>query len=238
MMKSVWIAGLAVMVSAADGAAPGVHPAAPPSVSAQQSGGSERPIAFCRYDIDVRRLPDPHVRLGHLLARYATCPFIAGQFAPARMYTIEIGATECSGEALKGLPIVTATRISRAEQQRDSSECFPLWKPTQIDKPAPGKVYLLQAPRRNFNYRRPSDPLGDIAIRVTELAGLPVSQLEVQGNERVSYACFEMMPGAEIDPLTYLRATSEPLPAGTTETEGVADNCLHALAVKLRRSPD
>ena len=64
--------------------------------------------------------------------------------------------------------------------------------------------------------------------RRTELAGLPVYSLEVRGTGAAGYACFEMMRGAEVDPLAYLRSTGAPVPPGTTERLGVAPNCYMA----------
>lgn len=185
------------------------------------------PATYCRYDIDVRALPDAHARLGRIFGLgHATCPFITGQRQPVRLYTSSRTATRCDAAFLRGFRVVGAVRISLQDEQRGLRACMPFSRSTPTAARSPGKVYLLKAPA--VNDPRNPNRIGLLAFLSTEVAGLPVYSLEVRGTGAAGYACFEMMRGAEVDPLAYLRSTGAPVPPGTTERLGVAPNCYMA----------
>ena len=188
-------------------------------------------LTYCRYDIDVRSMPNAHVRLGHILGvPYVTCPFIAGIRAPAHIYTTDNKSTNCDRNRLGDIPVLRSEKISRDQHWIDVRACFPAMKAPPESRKAPGEVILLQSPAsddpRNMN------PIGTLAFRATGLAGLPVSYLSILGTTKIGYACFEMMKGADIDPLNYIRATSTSVPPGTIEKKGMAPNC-HAAYTAL-----
>jgi hypothetical protein len=63
------------------------------------------------------------------------------------------------------------------------------------------------------------------AIREVGLSGLPVSYLLTEGRNGTSYVCLEMMSGATMDPLAFLRSDGAKIPATTTEAENPAPTC-------------
>ena len=192
------------------------------------SGGSlasgdeaARGPSYCRYDLDVSRQPDARFVIGHLRGqRYTTCPFLDEQPEPVRIYVEDRGSGACGDMPIGGLSTLRITAITGSAHDQALASCLS-GKSPQTEGAAAGKVYLLSASLGAHGDR----DLAEIAANELALAGLPVSHLDTRTQNGTSYVCFEMMSGATMDPLAFLRSDGAKIPATTTQAENPAPTC-------------
>ena len=187
------------------------------------------PVAFCRYDVNISGLADPHGQLGKLRRRSAVvCPFAGNGTSSVRLFLATADASTCSPADLPGLLVSNAVQLPHHEYDRQAGRCY--YKDQLLgDERAPGKVFLITA--------HPPARLLDLSGKVSGLLryeGLPVRWFEaagfsgIKGKEDTEYLCFEMTADADIDPLAYLRSASIEVPASAHEELSDSPNCFAA----------
>ncbi|HEY3814943.1 MAG TPA: hypothetical protein VGL66_17125 [Caulobacteraceae bacterium] len=189
---------------------------------------------FCRYEVDVHDDPAAHAKLLKATDVDAvTCPFVDRTHDTVRVYQLRQGRT-CSPQDLPGLTVISVREISGREK-RSQQKCFPLAigeRPTEAQ--LGGKQFLV---------REPADSMvGDITQTSTIYrSGAPIVQLGggttsniVGGGFRAAttYSCFLMLPGANVDPMTYFRSLGLPFGAAAVQEEITGENCNAAIRTR------
>ena len=190
------------------------------------------PVAMCRFEIDVRQMGNPHVALGQLLGgRQTVCPFFANQSSPAIALVMQWGKT-CKMELATGLRANNATALNFSQFASQTVACDPMYRQTTPEaSSAPGAVFVITAREHvratPFDTQEFSQHENEVH-RLLTAGGLPISYADGWGENDIHYFCFEMMKGADVDPLAFLRSGSPWLSREGKEHRSGAPNCVLA----------
>jgi len=199
----------------------GTSPDVPPSVLS-------RLPTYCRYDVDIRDTENPY----RLLAKVTkeddvTCPYNAGSSDAAQVYRLR-GDSPCAAGDFPGIALLAVREIDGRTARR-AMECAP----TDARHPlatAANKAYLLQ-------YKDAGGALlgilnaNETSHRIARNGG-PFIAIDVVSMDNDIYMCFTMLPGAKIDPSTYLRLAGMPFPASAKQEELAGQSCREALKAR------
>lgn len=188
---------------------------------------TETPVAFCRYELDVSSLDDPHQRLDDLAKDdQVVCPFAAKATRRVALFTETMGKRSCDSGDIPGFSVLDAELLTQHEFGSQLRSCgLFVAQPGQREK-APGKVYII-----TFRAADASQ-FGRVSSRVDAIVareGLPVRAISVQGLGPNGYLCLEMTADADIDPFTYFRSKGVDLPPPAHELTSTAPNCFQAV---------
>jgi len=194
-------------------------------IEAPTAGSAAAHVSYCRYDVDVSALANPYSKIGNISGlRYATCPFLARQRAPARVYVSN--SENCSAKDLRGLPIARVEPITKIINDRDLARCFP--GGNSRSEPSSGDeagIYLVEGSIGTDSKHDYAKSIGAIAFRAIGLAGLPIAHFQVRGSNSKVYVCLEMLRGADLDPLSYIKLAGQSVPSGTLQHRLSDANC-------------
>jgi hypothetical protein len=200
---------------------------------------TETQAAFCRYDVDVSQLNDPHLRLRDIGQRsVVVCPFASSKTTTVTLFKGTANKTTCEPADLPGFHVVDVKPLTFHDFNTQRKSCMATYSTSEKQaEPGPGKVYVIVS----------KDPAGlasaDIFGRVAAVAqygGLPIHSIRSEGvgNGKIStdYLCMEMTADADIDPLVYLQSVPVSFSSGTREVISPERNCFQAI-MALEHTP-
>jgi|HubBroStandDraft_1064217.scaffolds.fasta_scaffold32439_4 hypothetical protein len=189
-----------------------------------------RPVALCRYEIDIRGMETPHGKLARAWPDIEqVCPFIAGRQAEVTAFVAHDGSS-CDPPP-RSIRATSVKAISIREYDRQKFKCDALLAdaaPAHLG--SRGKVYVVRVPLdAPPGYDdAPNQRIQTAFVQAVQREGLPFRYAQGWMENETHYFCFEMMPGADSDPLADLRAASVPLLERATEQRSSEPNCILA----------
>src|SRR3974390_2021381 len=239
--KTLWVALVAVAAAALFTLGTQSAPLTPDAVEALLP-------KFCSYKVDVSALKSPYVAFdkatGH---ETVTCPFVAGVTKEAMSYAPR-GNAPCTSRDLPGLTIVSAMEIS-GRNARTAERCAlghraapPL--PDQLG----GQWYFVRYVEKSGGMFALASAMWvyDLAART----GAPFARFDVasvghgtdlsqmQNSAGDVLMCFQMLPGTNADPVSFLKGIGHPLPNDTKEEKVVDCRALLKARGLMSEPPD
>jgi hypothetical protein len=168
---------------------------------------------------------------------FVTCPFAPGQDAGVTTYSYK-GHGPCDPSRFSGLKVLSVREIDgrsgRREMRCATDVAMP--RPAQVQANA-GRSWLLTFDVRNV----PPYEIGEFDGQL-EAWRLGAPFVMVAGGERfrgqsltgaVAYKCVQMLPGVDIDALTFFREAGPPFPKSVAQEEVTGRDCAQLIRDKV-----
>jgi hypothetical protein len=218
------------MTVAASMPSAGAAPAASPP---EADTWTVTPVAFCRYDVDVSKVDNPHLKLEAIGKRsLVVCPFASSTTAKIRLFTATADKTTCGATDLPGFSVLNATALSAHDYNQQSRSCMATLSSQR--EPAPGKIYMITYSALGGSA---SGHIFGRVAGISQYGGLPIHYITSGGWNNTEYLCLEMSSDADIDPLLYFKSASVDFPPSAREVVSSALNCMKAVN-RLMGIPD